>query len=127
MKTLIIAEKPDMGRNIAAAIEPKAKNMRTHLEGEHYIITWAIGHLVSLAEPDLYDEKYKKWNLSHLPIIPEQFKLIPNKKTLTQLNIIKDLAKHADMLVNACDAGREGQYIFHLIQTYLNLKQPVKR
>lgn len=127
MKTLIIAEKPDMGRNIAAAIEPKAKNMRTHLEGEHYIITWAIGHLVSLAEPDLYDEKYKKWNLSHLPIIPEQFKLIPNKQTLTQLNIIKDLAKQADMLVNACDAGREGQYIFHLIQTYLNLKQPVKR
>jgi len=127
MKTLIIAEKPDMGRNIAAAIEPKAKNMRTHLVGDQYIITWAIGHLVSLAEPDLYDEKYKKWNLSHLPIIPEQFKLVANKQTLTQLNIIKELATQADMLVNACDAGREGQYIFHLIQTYLKLKQPVKR
>lgn len=127
MKTLIIAEKPDMGRNIAAAIEPKAKNMRTHLEGEHYIITWAIGHLISLAEPDLYDEKYKKWNISHLPIIPDKFKLVANKKTITQLNVIKDLAKQANVLVNACDAGREGQYIFHLIQTYLNLKQPVKR
>ncbi|MFN0226434.1 DNA topoisomerase 3 [Paenibacillus sp. KR2-11] len=127
MKTLIIAEKPDMGRNIAAAIDPKAKNQRTYIEGEHYIITWAIGHLIGLAEPDAYDDKYKKWNLGDLPIIPEQFKLVPNAKTKDQLKVIAELAKRCSHLVNACDAGREGQHIFSLIQRHLKLKQPVKR
>ncbi|MEC0232505.1 type IA DNA topoisomerase [Paenibacillus alba] len=127
MKTLIIAEKPDMGRNIAAAIEPKAKNLRSYLEGEQYIITWAIGHLIELAEPDKYDDKYKKWNINHLPIIPEEFKLIPNPRTYDQLKVIAELAKQCDQLVNACDAGREGQHIFSLIQRHLKLTQPVKR
>ncbi len=127
MKTLIIAEKPDMGRNIAAAIDPKAKNNRSYLEGEHYIITWAIGHLIGLAEPDAYDERYKKWNINDLPIIPSQFKLVPNKKTMDQLKIIADLAKRSNELINCCDAGREGQYIFSLIQRHLKLTHPVKR
>lgn len=127
MKTLIIAEKPDMGRNIAAAIDPKAKNHRSYLEGEQYIITWAIGHLIGLAEPDAYDDRYKKWNIDHLPIIPDNFKLIPNPKTKDQLKVIADLAKRSNELVNACDAGREGQHIFSLIQRHLKLTQPVKR
>ncbi|MEF2245809.1 type IA DNA topoisomerase [Paenibacillus sp. IITD108] len=127
MKTLIIAEKPDMGRNIAAAIDPKAKNNRTHLEGEKYIITWAIGHLIGLAEPDAYDNRYKKWNIYDLPIIPSSFKLVPHKNTLSQLKVIADLAKRCDQLINCCDAGREGQYIFSLIQRHLKLVQPVKR
>ncbi|WP_127531542.1 type IA DNA topoisomerase [Paenibacillus kobensis] len=127
MKTLIIAEKPDMGRNIAAAIDPKAKNYRTYLEGEQYIITWAIGHLIGLAEPDAYDDKYKKWNINDLPIIPDSFKLVPNRRTIDQLKVIAELAKRSDMLVNSCDAGREGQHIFSLIQRHLKLKQPVKR
>ncbi|MEK8128468.1 DNA topoisomerase 3 [Paenibacillus filicis] len=127
MKTLIIAEKPDMGRNIAAAIEPKAKNQRTYIEGERYVITWAIGHLIGLAEPDLYEERYKKWNFNDLPIIPDKFKLVPNPRTKDQLKVIKELAQRCDALVNACDAGREGQHIFSLIQRHLKLKQPVKR
>ncbi|MWC28215.1 type IA DNA topoisomerase [Paenibacillus sp. MMS18-CY102] len=127
MKTLIIAEKPDMGRNIAAAIDPKAKNYRSYLEGEQYIITWAIGHLIGLAEPEAYDEKYKKWNINDLPIIPEMFKLVPNRKTMDQLKTIAELAKRSDMLINSCDAGREGQHIFSLIQRHLKLKHPVKR
>ncbi|OKP96536.1 type IA DNA topoisomerase [Paenibacillus sp. P46E] len=127
MKTLIIAEKPDMGRNIAAAIEPKAKNYRSYLEGEQYIITWAIGHLIGLAEPEAYDSKYKKWNINDLPIIPEEFKLVPNARTLDQLKVIGELAKRSDLLVNSCDAGREGQHIFSLIQRHLQLAQPVKR
>ncbi|WP_091173270.1 type IA DNA topoisomerase [Paenibacillus sp. 1_12] len=127
MKTLIIAEKPDMGRNIAAAIDPKAKNFRTYIEGEQYIITWAIGHLIGLAEPDSYDVKYKKWNFNDLPIIPDHFKLIPNARTKDQLKQIGELAKRSEKLVNACDAGREGQHIFSLIQRHLKLKQPVKR
>lgn len=127
MKTLVIAEKPDMGRTIAAVIEPKAKNNRSYLEGERYIITWAIGHLLGLAEPDAYDVKYKKWNFSDLPILPEQFKIVPNPRTKDQLNHIKEVAKRCDNIVNACDAGREGQYIFALIQQQLKLNQPVKR
>ncbi|MBD2869782.1 type IA DNA topoisomerase [Paenibacillus arenilitoris] len=127
MKTLVIAEKPDMGRNIAAAIDPKAKNHRSYIEGEHYIITWAIGHLIGLAEPDAYDDRYKKWNINDLPIIPDRFKLVPNRKTIDQLKVIGELAKRSNLLVNSCDAGREGQYIFSLIQRHLKLSQPVKR
>ncbi|PYI53055.1 type IA DNA topoisomerase [Paenibacillus flagellatus] len=127
MKTLIIAEKPDMGRNIAAAIEPKAVNKRTHLEGERYVITWAIGHLIGLAEPDLYDDKYKKWNFNDLPIIPDSFKLLPNPRTKDQLKVIQTLAKQCGDIVNACDAGREGQLIFAYIQQHLRLTHPVKR
>nr|WP_275901510.1 type IA DNA topoisomerase [Cohnella algarum] len=124
---MVIAEKPDMGRNIASVIEPKAKNMRSYLEGERYIITWAIGHLIGLAEPDRYDDKYKKWNFGDLPIIPEQFKLLPNPKTKDQLAVIRELASRCDSLVNACDAGREGQHIFSLIRRHLGLRQPVRR
>lgn len=127
MKTLVIAEKPDMGRNIAAAIEPKAKNYRTYLEGDNYIVTWAIGHLVGLAEPDAYDDRYKKWNIEHLPIVPDQFKLVANPRTKDQLKVIGELAKRCGDIVNGCDAGREGQYIFALIQRYLKLRHPVKR
>ncbi|MBP3963362.1 DNA topoisomerase 3 [Paenibacillus lignilyticus] len=127
MKTLIIAEKPDMGRTIAAVVEPKAQNKRAYLEGEHYIITWAIGHLVSLAEPDQYDPKYKRWNEADLPIIPDHFKLWPNARTKDQLATIGELSKRCDRLVNACDAGREGQLIFHLIRQYLKMPQPTDR
>lgn len=116
-----------MGRNIAAAIDPKAKNYRSYLEGDQYIITWAIGHLIELAEPEAYDDRYKKWNIHDLPIIPDSFKLVPNKKTIDQLKVIAQLAKRSSMLVNACDAGREGQHIFSLIQRHLKLSQPVKR
>ncbi|QYR19029.1 DNA topoisomerase 3 [Paenibacillus sp. sptzw28] len=127
MKTLIIAEKPDMGRTIAAVIEPKAQNKRSYLEGERFIITWAIGHLVGLAEPDHYDPKYKRWNDADLPIIPERFKLWPNPRTKEQLKTIGELAKRCDRLVNACDAGREGQLIFHYVRQYLKMSQPTER
>ncbi|WP_438444774.1 DNA topoisomerase 3 [Gorillibacterium sp. sgz5001074] len=126
-RTLIIAEKPDMGRNIASVLEPKAKNNRTYIEGEQYIITWAIGHLIGLAEPDHYDDRYKKWNFGDLPIIPDTFKLLPNYKTKDQLKVIAEVAKKCDRVVNACDAGREGQLIFSYIQQHLKLRQPVQR
>lgn len=116
-----------MGRTIAAVVEPGAANKRNYLEGQHYIITWAIGHLVGLAEPDHYDARYKRWNDADLPIIPDAFKLWPNPRTKDQLSVIGDLAKRCDRIVNACDAGREGQLIFHLIREYLKLGQPVDR
>ncbi len=116
-----------MGRSIAAAIEPGAQNKRNYLEGQRYIITWAIGHLVSLAEPDHYDARYKRWNDADLPIIPDVFKLWPNPRTKDQLKTIGELAERCERIVNACDAGREGQLIFHLIRQYLKLRQPVER
>ena len=127
MKTLVIAEKPDMGRTIARVIEPGAARRQGYLEGERYIITWAIGHLVSLAEPESYDAKYKKWRDEDLPILPASFKLQPNPRTKDQLKTIAELAKTCDRIVNACDAGREGQLIFHLIREYLKLNHPVDR
>lgn len=116
-----------MGRTIARVIEPGAARRQGYLEGESYIITWAIGHLVSLAEPESYDAKYKKWRDEDLPILPAAFKLQPNPKTKDQLKIIAELAKRCDRIVNACDAGREGQLIFHLIREYLKLNLPVDR
>ncbi|MFD1175703.1 DNA topoisomerase 3 [Paenibacillus puldeungensis] len=127
MKTLVIAEKPDMGRTIAAVIEPKAKNNRSFIEGERYIITWAIGHLLGLAEPDAYDDRYKRWNFGDLPIMPDVFRIVPNPNTKDQLKTIGELSRRCDAIINACDAAREGQYIFALIQQQLNLTQPVKR
>ena len=127
MKTLIIAEKPSMGRTIASVLEPKGKNHKTYIEGQYYVITWAIGHLVELAEPDKYDMKYKKWNLNDLPIIPQSFKLVPNYKTRDQLKTISELSKRCHEIINACDAGREGQLIFYFIRKHLGLKQAVKR
>ncbi len=127
MKTLIIAEKPDMGRQLAKVIDAKAVNKRTHFEGNTHLVTWAIGHLIELAEPDVYAQKYKKWDLHTLPIIPDEFILRPNPRTIQQLHVIESLAKQCDHIVNACDAGREGQLIFSLIQRYLNLRQPVQR
>lgn len=127
MKTLVLAEKPDMGRNIASVIEPRGRKHRTHIEGEQYMITWAIGHLLRLAEPQAYDAKYKRWNFNDLPIIPSSFKIVAERDTKDQLKIIGELAKQCDTIVNACDAGREGQYIFALIQQHHKWKQPVKR
>ena len=132
MKTLIIAEKPSVGRDIAGALDgvfqkrtladlsPKAKKAGkdepTFLESDDYVITWAVGHLVQLAEPEEYDEKWKKWKMADLPIVPPNgFKLVPrDAKSKKQLKLIETLLKREDVdkIINACDAGREGELIF---------------
>jgi DNA topoisomerase III len=116
-KTLVIAEKPSVGRDLAGALPGAFKQSKdkTHLEGDGYVITWAIGHLVGLAAPEEYDEKLKKWRFADLPIVPQKFKLLPNddraKKQLQAVHkLMKD--KDVDLIVNACDAGREGELIF---------------
>lgn len=125
-KYLIIAEKPDMGRKIAKAIlKGGGVDKKRYIEGENCYITWAIGHLIGLAPPDHYDEKYKEW--TELPINPAQFKLIADPKTRNQLNVIKDLSSKTSILINAADAGREGQLIFEYIYRYLKLNHPVMR
>ncbi len=132
MKTLIIAEKPSVGRDIAGALDgvfqkraladlsSKAKkggkDDPTFLESDDYVITWAVGHLVQLAEPEEYDEKWKKWRMADLPIVPpDGFKLVPrDAKSKRQLKLVEALLKRDDVehVVNACDAGREGELIF---------------
>jgi DNA topoisomerase-3 len=132
MKTLIIAEKPSVGRDIAGALDgvfqkrtladlsPKAKKSGkddpTFLESDDYVITWAVGHLVQLAEPEEYDEKWKKWRMADLPIVPpDGFKLVPrDAKSKKQLKLVATLLNREDVehVINACDAGREGELIF---------------
>jgi DNA topoisomerase III len=131
MKTLIIAEKPSVGRDIAGALDgvfqkrtladlnqkkKAAKDEPTFLESDDYVITWAVGHLVQLAEPEEYDEKWKKWRMADLPIVPpDGFKLVPrDAKSKKQLKLVETLLKRDDVdrVINACDAGREGELIF---------------
>lgn len=99
------------------------------LENNEYIVTWAIGHLVTLAEPEDYNAGFKKWQLESLPIIPEKFRLKPNPQTVKQLKIIRDLLSRPNVnaLVNACDAGREGELIFRYIYYITGCKKPFKR
>src|SRR5919206_74678 len=131
-KTLVIAEKPSVGRDLAAALPGSFKQSKdkSHLEGDDYVITWAVGHLVGLAPPDEYDPKLKKWRFADLPILPEKFKLIPNdEKSRKQLNAVHRLIKRDDIdgIVNACDAGREGELIFAYVYETAGVQKPVKR
>src|SRR3954462_15645988 len=131
-KTLVVAEKPSVARDLAAALPgsfPQSKD-KTHLVGDDHVITWAVGHLVGLAEPDAYDPKLKKWRFADLPIIPDQFKLAPNDERSTkQLRAIhKQMADKAiDQVVNACNAGREGELIFAYLYELADVKKPVER
>src|SRR2546423_3279663 len=131
-KTLVIAEKPSVARDLAAALPGSFKQAKdkTHLVGDDYVVSWAVGHLVGLAEPDAYDPKLKKWRFADLPILPEEFKLVPNNdKSGKQLKAIHRLMKddEIDRIVNACDAGREGELIFAYVYETAGVDKPVER
>src|SRR5947199_117191 len=128
MVRVIIAEKPSMARDIAAALGVN-RRCEGYLEGTNDIVTWCIGHLVELVDPEVYDPKYQKWRIEDLPIIPEQFRYQPNSKTVQQFKIIKELLARNDInkVVNACDAGREGELIFDLVFKLSKCKKPVER
>src|SRR3954471_13211143 len=131
-KTLVIAEKPSVARDLAGVLPGAFKQAKdkTHLVGDDYIVTWAVGHLVGLAEPDAYDPKLKKWRFADLPIIPDKFKLVPNdSKSEKQLKAIHRLIKddEVETIINACDAGREGELIFAYIYDTSKSKKPVQR
>ncbi|HEX6390735.1 MAG TPA: DNA topoisomerase, partial [Solirubrobacteraceae bacterium] len=136
-KTLVIAEKPSVGRDLARVLPgPFAKKTGSGekterwLEGPDHIITWAVGHLVQLAEPDEYDEKFKKWRMADLPIVPSKFKLIVrDERSQKQMSAVKALLKdpEVDLVINACDAGREGELIFAYLFEKAGAKLPVKR
>src|SRR5687767_5444735 len=131
-KTLVIAEKPSVGRDLAGALADSftSSKDKTYIEGDNYVITWAIGHLVGLAEPDAYDAKLKKWRYADLPIVPKKFKLVPNDdKSKKQLAVIHRFLRSDDIesVVNACDAGSEGELIFAYDYETAKVKKPVKR
>ncbi len=126
-KTLIITEKKSVAETIAKALG-KPKKEKDYFEVGDYIITWAQGHLYTLAEPDAYNKKFKAWKLMFLPIVPEKFQLTPIQGTSKKrITAIKKLLKEADTVINAMDAGREGELIFRYIKKSLGIKQPVKR
>ena len=131
-KTLAVAEKPSVARDLAAALPgtfAQSKD-KTSLEGDDYVITWAVGHLVGLADPDAYDPKLKKWRFADLPIVPDKFKLVPNDdRAKKQLSAIHKLMARDDVeaVINACDAGREGELIFAYVYETAKAHPPVQR
>ena len=124
---LIITEKPDAAKQIAAFIE-KTQSWQGYLEGQKYLITWAVGHLIELAKPEEYTGN-KKWDLKDLPIVPDNFILKPDPEKVTQLSVIRNLLERADVhsVINACDPDREGELIFRYIWKYLCGNKPVER
>jgi len=135
-KTLVIAEKPSVAQDIVRALTPvagKFEKHEDHFENDRYVVTSAVGHLVEIQAPEQFDVKRGKWSFAHLPVIPPYFDLKPVDKTKSRLNAVVKQAKRKDVteLINACDAGREGELIFRLIEQYAGgskpLGKPVKR
>ena len=131
-KSLIIAEKPSVAQDIVRALTPTAGKFDKHdeyFEGEHHIVTSAVGHLLEIKAPEEFDVKRGKWSFANLPVIPPHFDLNPIDKSKGRLNAIVKLVKRKDVtdLINACDAGREGELIFRLIQQHAKSKHPVRR
>ena len=122
-KTLVIAEKPSVAQDIVRALTPVAGKFNKHdehFENEQYVVTSAVGHLVEIAAPEQFDVKRGKWSFAHLPVLPPYFDLKPIDKTKSRLSAVVRLARRKDVgrLINACDAGREGELIFRLIEQY---------
>jgi DNA topoisomerase-3 len=130
-KTLVIAEKPSVGqRDLVKVLPGPFTKGEGYLEGPDHVITWAVGHLVQLADPDEYDEKYKKWRMADLPIVPPKFKLVVrDERSKKQMNVVKRQLSRDDVdhVVNACDAGREGELIFAYLYEKAAAKLPVQR
>jgi DNA topoisomerase-3 len=131
-KALIIAEKPSVAQDIVRALTPGAGKFEKHaeyFENERYVVTSAVGHLVEIKAPEDYEVKRGKWSFAHLPVVPPHFDLGPIEKAKTRLNAVVKLVKRKDVseLINACDAGREGELIFRLIVQYAYGDKPVPK
>lgn len=125
---LVLAEKPSVGKDIAKVLKC-SKDKNGYLEGNDYVVTWALGHLVELSDPESYDNKYQKWELNDLPIIPKQMKVQVIKKTRKQYETVKTLLNREDIkeIIIATDAGREGELVARWIIEKSNVKKPIKR
>lgn len=127
-ETLIIAEKPSVAATIAAALGAKEKK-DGYIAGNDYLVSWCVGHLVQLAEAAAYGEQYKKWSYDSLPILPQEWQYAVASDKGKQFKILKDLMHRADVseVVNACDAGREGELIFRFVYDVAGCKKPMRR
>ena len=128
MRTLVISEKPSVAISISKVLGA-TKKKDGYYEGNGYIVSWCIGHLIQMANPERYDEKYAKWNIKDLPIIPSEYKYEIMKPTKKQFVILKKLMNNKDVkfVINACDAGREGESIFRLVYLQASCKKKMKR
>ena len=129
-KTLVIAEKPSVGRDFIGVLPGAFTKGEGYLEGPEHVVTWAVGHLVQLADPDEYDDRFKKWRMADLPIVPEHFKLVVrDERSKKQMNVVKRLIGRDDVesVINACDAGREGELIFAYLYEKSGSRKPVQR
>ena len=128
VRTVVVAEKPSVGRDLARILGCKSKGDGFLYDGSH-VVTWAIGHLLMLKEPDDYDDRYRQWRRETLPILPDEMGIKPVPKTLGQLRTIKKLLNHKDTIdiICATDSGREGELIFRYIYMWCGCKKPVKR
>ena len=128
MKSLVIAEKPSVARDIARVLKCN-KNISGAIEGNQYIVTWALGHLVTLADPEGYDKKFKEWNMQVLPMMPKKMELVVIKKTAKQYNAVKTQMFRKDVgdIIIATDAGREGELVARWILEKANCHKPIKR
>jgi DNA topoisomerase-3 len=129
---LYIAEKPSLGRAIAAALPKPHKNHKTHIEvANGDVVSWCVGHILAQADPQDYDERFKKWSMETLPMLPQQWKLIPIARTRAQLTALRHLVKQADIIIHAGDPDREGQLLVDEVIDYFNVstakKAAVKR
>lgn len=127
-KILVLAEKPSVGRDIARVLGCK-KNGNGYIEGDRYVVTWALGHLVTLAEPEDYDMKYKTWKLEDLPMLPSNMKLMVIRQSFKQFNTVKEqmYRKDIERIVIATDAGREGELVARWIIDKAHVKKPLMR
>lgn len=127
-KTVVLAEKPSVGRDIAKVLGCNQKG-NGFFEGQQYIVTWALGHLVTLADPEMYDDRYKAWKMEDLPMLPKHLKLIVIKKTNKQFQAVKTqlLRKDVEEIIIATDAGREGELVARWILEKAAVKKPIKR
>ncbi len=125
---LVIAEKPSVAQALAKVIGANER-CDGYLKGNGYIVSWCVGHLVELAQPDAYDDKFKHWNYESLPIMPDDWKYVLKKETKAQFKVLKDLMMDGDVdaLVCATDAGREGELIFRLVVNQAKCRKPIKR
>ena len=125
---LVIAEKPSVAMSIAKVIGANSRK-DGYVEGNNYIVSWCVGHLVRMSNPETYDERYKRWNIADLPIFPDNYKYEVSKYTKKQYSILKKILadKRVVEVVNACDAAREGELIFRLVYNQARCKKPIKR
>jgi len=127
-KTLVLAEKPSVARDIARVMGCSQKG-NGFLEGSLYVVTWALGHLVTLADPDAYGPQYKTWKMEDLPLLPTEMKLVVIKETGRQFQVVKTQMMRGDVseIVIATDAGREGELVARWIIEKVHVRKPIKR